>query len=204
MYKSPFRVVPDFISPLLCEEIVDELEFNTPETDHLGQPVRSIKHHDKFEGIIFDRLHAMMPTLEQHYGFKYKGTEHMEFEWVPEGSQVPPHCESAEYLNGTWVKTKQRDFTCVLFFTDFNDNPPFDDEFECYGGKLEFPNHRFGFNPSRGTMVIYPSDPRFVNSTAPTSVGSLFQVRIHIAATEPYMYNPTEFPGNYTVWFNDL
>ena len=204
MYKSPFRVVPDFVSPLMCEEIVDELDFITPETDKDGIAVRSVKNHEQFEDMIFARLESIIPQLEQHYGFKYKGTEQMEFEWVPQGAQIEPHCESAEYLNGTWAKTRYRDFTCVLFLTDFNDNPPFDDEFECYGGKLEFPSHQFGFNPQRGTMIIYPSDPRFTNGTAQIIVGELHQVRIHIAATEPYAYNPKDFPGNFSVWFNDL
>lgn len=204
MYKSPFKVVPDFLSPLMCEEIVDELGFESPDTDVDGKAVKSMKHHDQFEAMVFERLEHIIPALEQHYGFKYKGTEKMEFEWVPEGASIEPHCESAEYISGNWVKTRYRDFTCVIFLTDFNDDPPFDDDFEVFGGKLEFPSHQFGFNPQRGTMVIYPSDPRFANATAKAIVGDLHQIRIHIAAEEPYAYDPKQFPGNYTVWFNDL
>lgn len=204
MYKSPFKVVPDFLSPLTCEEIVDELGFESPDTDVDGNAIKSMKHNEQFEDMIFERLEQIIPTLEQHYNFEYKGTEKMEFEWVPEGAAIDPHCESAEFISNNWVKTRYRDFTCVIFLTDYNDNPPFDDDFEVFGGKLEFPSHQFGFNPQRGTMVIYPSDPRFANASTKAIVGDLHQVRIHIAAKEPYNYNPRNFPGNYTVWFNDL
>lgn len=204
MYKSPFKVVPNFVSPLMCEEIIDELNFISPDTNIDGQPIMSKKFNEAFESMLFDRLEQVIPHLEQHYGFDYKGTEAMEFEWIPQGASIAPQCESSEYLNNTWVKTRHRDFTCVLFLTDHNDNPPFDEEFEVYGAKLEFPSHQFGFNPQRGTLVVYPSDPRFANGTAKAIVGDAHQVRIHIAAETPYNYNPKNFPGNYTVWFNDL
>ncbi len=195
-------VIDNFISPLLCEEIVDEVGFVMPDFDpDNGKVSMQTSHDDAFEQIIFERITPIIPQLEQHYKFKYKGTERINFEKITIGAKVEPHCESCEYICNQWVKTKMRDFCCVIFLSDYNNVPPFDDEFECYGGKLEFINHHFGFNPVRGTMVVYPSDPRFTNATTEIFAGDMHQIRIHIAAKSPYIYDPKLFPGNYTSWF---
>lgn len=201
--KSPFMIFEDFVSPMLCEEIVDEIGFAAPSMDPETKKVaHQSLHDDEFERIIFERFIPLVPSIEKYFGFEYKGTERIHFEEVPSGSQIDPHCESCEYIENQWVKTKARDFCGIVFLTDYNDNPPFDDEFECYGGKLEFLNHKFGFNPQRGTLIIFPSDPRFTNTSSKVVVGQLDQIRIHIAAKTPYFYNPKLFPGNYTTWFN--
>jgi len=202
MKKSPFLVIDDFISPYLCEEIVDEVCFNDPDIDPDNNTVSmQLSNDDKFEKIIFERLMQYIPQLEKHYDFKYKGTERVSFERLQTGAQISPQCESCEYISNHWVKTKLRDFCCVVFLSDYNNTPPFDDDFECYGGKLEFINHQFGFNPVRGTMIVYPSDPRFTNASTKIFAGAMHQIRIHIAATTPFIYDPKQFQGNYSVWF---
>jgi len=195
-------VLDKFISPLLCEEIVDEVGFAPADYDPDSKRVSPQSSYDEeFEKIIFEQVTPYIPSLEEYYEFKYKGTERVVFERYQQGAYRQPQCESSEFLTNRWVKTKLRDFCCVLFLCDYNDQPPFDDEFECYGGKLEFINHQFGFNPTRGTMIVYPSDPRFTNATTEIFAGCLYQVRLHIAADTPYIYNPKQFPGNYTTWF---
>jgi hypothetical protein len=89
----------------------------------------------------------------------------------------------------------------VLFLSDYQESPSFDSEYEVYGGKLEFPQHAFGFNPRRGTLVLFPSDPHFINVTSDVFVGELFQSRLQLAASTPYFYDSEMFPGNYTQWF---
>lgn len=202
--KSPFYIIEDFISPLMCEELLDVCDFNVPDQDKEGHEVRTEKTCERAEAMLYERLLLALPEIQAHYSFLYKGTERIKFEWFPDGSEGTPHAENSEFLRGKWLRCRQRDITAVLFLSDYQDKTPFEDEFEVLGGKLEFPQHQFGFNPQRGTLVFFPSDPHFINVTSRILVGDLFQARIQIAAQTPYIYNPADFPGNYTTWFNSL
>jgi len=205
MVKSPFYVVQNFLSPLLCEQIADDLNFIFPDKNPDGTPIKSMRSHERSEEIIFQHLQRQIPKIEEHYSIDYKGTTTMMFEWYPQGCEgEKPHCENSDYSGKTWVRCRNRDLTGIVFFCDYQDEIPFDGDFEVYGGKVEFPQHRFGFNPQRCTLVIFPSDPHFVNGTTPIRAGDLLQVRFHIVANEPFLYDPQEFPGDYTKWFEQL
>jgi len=202
--RSPFYVVEEFLSPLLCEEIIDICDYTVPDTNKDGKVVRSIKSNERAESIIYERLLGLLPSIQDYYNFKHKGTEPIIFEWYPEGCKGkdnPMGSENSKFVRGKWLRTHQRDITGVLFLCDYQDNPNFEDEYEVYGGKLEFPQHAFGFNPRRGTLILFPSDPHFINVTSDVFIGDLFQSRIQIAADTPYFYDPEMFPGNYTQWF---
>jgi len=203
--KSPFYIVQNFISPLLCEEIVDEMGFLVAEQNNEGLEVKTVRTNDKYQEIIFERLLPYIPTLEAYYGFEYKGTEQpINFEWFPEQSQGDFICENSAYLRKKWLRTKQRDISGILFLADYQDNIPFEKDFEVYGGKLEFPQWQFGFNPQRGTLVLFPSVPNFINITSRIFAGDLYQARLHLAATSPYLYVPEKFPGDINSWFKDV
>lgn len=202
--RSPFYIVQGFLSPKYCEQIVDSLGFYTPDETPDGKPQKMVRHHEKSEDIIFNGLQVLIPSLMAYYDVEYRGTEHMLFEFYAQETLSEPLCENSNYLRSKWVRTKERDLSGVLFLSDFNDNVPFDSEYEVYGGKLEFPQHKFGFNPQRGTLIIYPSDPHFINATSPILFGDLYQVRLHIATKKPYLYDPTKFPGDYRTWFKGL
>lgn len=201
--KSPFMVVEDFISPLLCEQIIDNLDLLFPDVNEDGNPIRKYVHNEASEIIVYDKLRTLVPQIEQYYGIKYKGTEAMSFEWFPELSQGDSHCENSRYLRKKWLRTENRDISGVLFLCDFQPTTPFDRDFEVYGGVLEFPQWGFGFNPRRGTLILYPSDPHFINATTPIRAGELYQVRLHIAADKPFLFDPKLFPGDYRTWFGD-
>lgn len=201
MSRCPFTIIENFASPLLCEEIVDETGWVTPVNDIDGIPQPTVTSDESFEEMLFERLQQIVPSLEEYYQFEYKGVDQMKFEWIPTNARNPIQCESSVYTKNSWMKNKFIDFSAVLFLCDYNDQAPFDTEFECYGGKLEFPNHVFGFNPVRGTLVIYPSDPRFMNGSSIVQAGDLFQVRMNIVASTPYIYDPQQFPGTYQTWF---
>jgi hypothetical protein len=201
MNKSPFYVVEEFISPLMCEDIVDIVDFNVPDQNKDGKYVKTTKRSETAEGLIYERLLMLLPEIQGHYQMLYRGTESVEFEWFPAGSSGTFRAENSEHLRGKWVRTNARDLTAVLFLSDYQENTPFEQEFDVYGGKLEFVQHHFGFNPQRGTLIVFPSDPHFINNTTEVFAGDLFQARFHIVAKTPYMYNPGSFPGNYTTWF---
>lgn len=203
--KSPFYVIQQFLSPLKCEDIVDSLNFYVPNKNTDDDPVKTMRFDEKLQEMIYERFMDFIPAIEEHFDIKYRGMEEIVFEWYPEecaGEQ--PHCESSEYLRKKWVRTRDRDFCAVLFLSSYQDNPEFETDYEVYGGKLEFAQHEFGFNPERGTLVLFPAGPHFINATAPIYAGDLYQARIHIAADRPYLYNPKQFPGDYRTWFLDI
>jgi hypothetical protein len=202
--KSPFYVIQEFISPMMCEHIVALLDWNVPDTDMEGKPIKTIKSSERPQNIIYERLVNVFPEIQAYYEFLYKGTENIIFEWFPEESKGNIQCENSSYLRRKWLRTKQRDFTGVLFLSDYQEKIPFDNEYEVYGGKLEFPQHRFGFNPQRGTLIFFPSGPHFLNITTQIYAGDLYQARIQIAAHTPYLYDPRNFPGDYQTWFTNL
>jgi len=202
---SPFFIKQEFLSPLLCEEIVDNLNFTIPDVDKDENPIHTFRYHELNQEAVFERLDPVIDELEKHYGFDYKGTEQMKFEWFPQGCiGEPVHCENSQYLRKKWLRTKERDFTAVLFLSDYRENTPFDGDFEVYGGKLEFPQHSFGFQPERGTLVVFPSGPHFINATNEILAGDLFTVKFHIAAKMPYLYDPSVFPGDYKTWLQEF
>lgn len=197
----PFYVVEEFLSPLLCEEIIDIVDFTVPNKDKDGNEVLTTKTCSAAEGLIFERLTQLLPEIQAHYRFSYKGTEPLKFEWYPPGAVGAMAAENSEYLRNKWVRVRPCDLTAILFLSDYQEQPNFDAEYEVYGGKLEFPQHQFGFNPQRGTLVVFPSDPHFINQTSMINVGDLYQVRMQMVGTQPYIYDPSKFPGNYTTWF---
>jgi hypothetical protein len=201
--KSPFLIEQHLISPLLCEEIINDMEFFQPDIDIDGIPIKSVRHSEGYEDIILARFkHAMQLRMEKTFDVKYEGTTDMVFEIYPQDCEgEPPHGENCNHLRGKWVMTKEDSFTGVLFLSDHNDKPPFESDYEVYGGNLEFPQHDFNFNPERGTMVIFPSGPHFINATRAIAASNLYQVRFHIVTKDIYMYNPENFPGDYTTWF---
>lgn len=203
--KSPFFIKQEFLSPLLCEEIVDYLDFYYPDFDPDGIPIKTMKGHEKCEEIVFHRFQPLIPKIEKWYNVEYRGTEPMMFEWFSQACEgEKPHCENSNYINKKWVKVRDRDLTCVVFLSDYQEKTPFDSDFEVRGGKLEFIQHQFGFNPQRGTLIVFPSGPHFINNTALIEAGDLYQIRFHVATTKPYKHNPVLFPGDYTNWFLDI
>ena len=204
MDKSPFFVVEDFLSPKISDQIVDALNIQEPDTDDQGHPIKSVRFSHHCESIVFDRLEDLREQVEEYYDFKWKGTTEMAFEFFPEDCQdgLQPMCSNSVYSNRKWIRNKARDFTGVIFLSDFNDGREgFDDAVEVFGGKLQFPQHKFSFNPKRGTLVIFPAGPHFIHSVSNIQAGDLFMVRFHIVGEKPWMYDPKLFPGNFKSWF---
>ncbi len=203
--KSPFLIFRELISPKQCEAIVSRLGFFQPDLNTDGDPIKMMRHHEGCEEELFrETIQPITPTIFKHYGAEYRGTEQMAFEFKAGGVVGEPECSNSQYLRQKWVQTKARDFTAVLFLSDYSSQANFDTDYEVYGGKLEFPQHGFGFNPERGTMVVFPSGPHFIHANADIIAGDLFQVKIHFAAKEPFLYQPTDFPGDYKSWFTGL
>ena len=206
-YKSPFLIVRNFLSPLQCEKMVSALKHSLPNTDQRGNPTVTLKGNRLLEMRTLPLLDEHFPQIEEHYGFQTKTTTPFVYEWYPTGYVgQKASCEGYSYTNkrgqgAKWAKNKDYDFTVAVFLNDYNDNEDFDDIYECRGGKLEFPTHDFGFNPTRGTMVVYPCRPNFVNAVSPIELGDLTMIRFHIIAEETFNYDMENYPGGYREWF---
>lgn len=202
--KSPFFILQNFISPLLCEQLVDECAFDFPDVNVDDKPIKMIRSSEKNQQILYDRIDPIMFTIEKYYNIEYYGMENMSFEWLTTGVEPNLHCENSQYLRKKWVRTINRDFTGVLFLSSYQEKTPFDNDYEVYGGKLEFPQHHFGFNPEMGTLIFFPSCPHFINQYSDILAGDLYVTKIHFACKRPFLYNPEDFPGDYTNWFNSI
>lgn len=205
--KSPFFIIEDFISPLSCEEIIDDLDNQVPDVDAENKPLMSVKYNRLAEMRLATAIEEfLIPDVEKYFDFQYKGMYPFEFEWYPQGCKNNrQRCENSIATQGgkkSWHRVNGKDFCGIIFLTDFRDKPPFDSDFEVNGGKLQFLNHNFSMNPKRGTLVLFPGEQHFINCTDDVKLGDLHQIRFYINATTPYRYNPKNFPGNYTKWFN--
>ena len=205
--KSPFLVIQDFISPLMCEQLVDGLDFIEPQVNDDGVPILTTETNETFENILYEYLSAIRPQIEEYYNVDYRGMKPVTFNWYPDECDGDSGytCDNAFYnADKKWAKNKDRDFSCVLFLSNYNDEVPFESEYEVYGGKMDFPQHDFGFMAERGTLVIYPSGPHFLHQVQGIAAGDLFFAKFHIATTLPFLYDPSQFPGDRTSWFETI
>lgn len=205
--KSPFLIYQDFLTPSECDHIADTVRVE-PLVNEDGIAQAMERFHPEQEGFIFDRFKTLIPGIESHYpNFKYRGTEHLIFQQFPVSNNQPaeaPHCENAVFKRKRWIRVRDRDLTGVLWLKDYQETPPFNIQRHVLGGKLEFPVYNFGFQPQRGTLVIYPACERFISLTSAVLVGELQCVRFHIGAEGLWLYDPMDFPGDFRVWFKDI
>jgi hypothetical protein len=193
--RSPFLIIPEFISPLMCEEIVDEIDFNGFALDpSTNRPLKTIFNNRRCDVVIANALELAYPLIENHFGAEVGGYESISYEWFPEGCVVAPAAIDGYTLAGRrWMRSGVEDLILVVFMSEFNNKPPFDTDFEVFGGKLEFPSFGFGFKPQMGTAIVFPSAPNFVHGSSGTRLGDLFQIRVRLTTVNPYRYDATKF-----------
>ena len=81
--KSPFIVYQDFISPKLCDQIIDNYDIKVFNKDTNGTLIKHETYNDFGEDIIFNILKTKIKELENNFGFEYEGTERMIFQSLP-------------------------------------------------------------------------------------------------------------------------
>lgn len=206
-YKSPFLVFQHFIEPDQADQIAKEVRVEPLKNDD-GILQATERFYSPSEKILFEKFQPLIPTLEKHFtGFNYRGTEHLLFQQFPVSNGNPaeePHCENAVFKRKRWLRVKDRDLTGVLWLKDYHEVPPFNVKTQVLGGKLEFPVYNFGFQPQRGTLVIYPACERFISLTSSILVGELQCVRFHICGEGLWLYQPEGYPGDFRTWFSDI
>lgn len=211
MKKSPFLIQQDFLSPLICESIINDIEIQQPDVDRNGDPIKTERHCLQWEQEIIERFHEVIPDIEARYDATYRRLEKPLFQFYPENAKAPaekPGCESSQYVRKKWVKTKDVDLVGYVWLKDFNSDVPLDPRHEVLGGKLEFPAYNFSLVPQRGTLVVMPAGPHFINTISPILLGSLYQIKLNINIKTKdggmWFYQPSNFPGRWSDWLSEF
>lgn len=201
MNKPPFFILDEFLSPLECEDIVNRSFYEFPNTVN-GVPVKSVTKNVLTQNRILPYLEDLIPYLESYFDFEHGGILPISIEHYPEQcKQEGLRAENSMLKDGKWQRSDENDFTGIIFLKDSSEETNFDDSFEVYGSKLQFPNHNFSFVPARGRLIVFPSAPNFNNATISPKLGDLYQIRFKIVSMDPYKYDMSKFPGNYQTWF---
>lgn len=202
---SPFHVVEDFLSPGQCELIRDEYY-----TDEMASPqIDSLKGNTNLIELIRSSVMDQLVEIQERYNVRVVSMETPSIYQYQEDASKPaeePRCENSQRLRNKWVRVKDVDLVGYIWLKDYCDKVPLDPRHEVYGGKLEFPAYNFSLVPQQGTMVIFPAGPHFITAVSPIMVGSLEQIRFSLKVTMAdndgmWLYQPKDFPGNYTNWF---
>lgn len=201
MTKSPFFIIDDFLSPLECEDIINRSHFEFPNKEN-GTPIKSSTQNVLTQNRILPYLEDMIPAFEEYYSVEHGGILPFAIECYPEGCKPEGiRAENSVRRDGKWARINEHDFTGIIFLKDSSTDVNFDDYFEVYGTKLEFPTHQFGFMASRGQLIIFPSAPNFINYTVSPKLGDMYQIRFQMIMMTPYKYDMNTFSGTYKDWF---
>ena len=205
--KSPFIVVQEFLSPLTCEKIVNDIQIHSPDTDANGDTKKLERLCLEWELPIVERFREIIPDIESRYNCEYRGLEKPLFQFYPENAKVPaegPGCENSKYIRKKWVMHKDVDLVGFIWLKDYNERVPLDIRHEVYGGKLEFPAYNFSLMPQRGTLILFPAGPHFISVISPMLLGDLYQIKLPISIKNKdgsrWFYQPTEYPGTWQEW----
>ena len=212
--KSPFHIIENFVSPLMCEKFIAENGITTPsfKDEECTIPFKHVKiiQDNEFVNYLQENLQEHLPDLEQRYEANINGMASPIFQQYFEDPKTPAElhgCENAKFSRKKWVKFKDVDLVCYLWLKEWCGGVPLDPRTEVYGGKLEFPAYDFSLLPQRGTLVIFPAGPHFITAISPILVGSLEVVKFSIKLTQNedgiWLYQPQNFPGSYKEWFSE-
>ncbi len=80
--KSPFLIYQEFISPKLCEQIIDKIKVVEPTLDDDGFASKMERFNFESQEILFSKFKDVIPEIESHYNLKYRGTEEILFQYL--------------------------------------------------------------------------------------------------------------------------
>lgn len=193
------------MSPMECENLLDSIDMSIPQYDTNNKDLKTILKRPVHQQRTWNKLEEYFDYIEKYYNVEVDSLSEVDIEWYPEACiEEKPRCENSLYFGREWKIVNDYDFTVIVFLKDYNNTQDFDEEFECYGGKLEITNHGFSINPKRGMAIIFPSNQYFINRTQSPIFGDAFQLRTHIVCTNRFKYNPKNYEGNHSIWFKDL
>lgn len=118
--KSPFLIQREFISPLLCEDIMQDvikaLSFPNVDENNIPQQMECTLN-DRLQNIIIEQCeNKIIKNIETYYNTTVDNITKPKVLWYPEGyTNNNIICDNANYTDKHWIKTKNRDFSLTVF-----------------------------------------------------------------------------------------
>lgn len=178
--KSPFLIIQEFLSPLKCEKIINELDFSYPDVDINNKQLITVIKHNRLQKPIKENFKQLIPNIENHFNVKVNNLTEMEFTLIPNNTEI-------------LIKKNDEDFTCLIFLKDYCVSNNFDISYEVYGGKINFLSWGFGINPERGTIIIFPSTSNFMYKISEVCIGKLIFIKFNIKTNNKFIFNKNYF-----------
>jgi hypothetical protein len=201
MTKSPFIIVENAISKKACDEIITSLQHSEPNYMH-DKVALTIKFNKLEELRLQSLLDDLLDYAEPYYGFETQKVAPFIFEWYPQGYESKYiSSDSNTFFDGKWIKSRQVDFTILLFLSTESHDSISDRDMQHVGGGLQFPTHAFTLHPKAGDLLMFPSNKNFLNTVSSIKLGNMNLIRILVTAKEDYNYEKEKFPGTYKDWF---
>jgi len=106
-------------------------------------------------------------VVQPHFQTKLEWFETPEVLRYRKGGEYIMHSDAYNWKpdEKTWKRVIDRDFSLLLYVND---------DFE--GGAVYFPNCDFGLKPSRGLLVAFPSDWRYIHMARPVTSGVRYAI----------------------------
>ncbi len=195
MTKSPFIIQDGVITPLECENILNDLivgEF----IDEFTSQYKSQHVLDETNlQYIVNIAKSLFSTINSHYDVKCHKIENIGFTYGKHRCEASLFKSfNSVFYNNVWVRNEFNDFTLTIFLTSFHHNKePIDTEFESHGGAFQFPQHNTSIYPDRGGVLIHPSDNHFMRNHTAIDNGTLCFIDVTISCDGLYFYDPFKF-----------
>lgn len=190
-------IVQNFMGASFCDALVKECDAVIGERHALGKKqddgtVKPVVNDSRSSEAIFPKdvktdiiglvRQAFQTAIEPHYRVKIEWFESPEILRYKAGGQYTTHSDAHNWLadEHKWCRVLDRDLSILLYINN---------DFE--GGKLVFPNCDFSITPSRGMLVAFPSDWRYLHAALPVRSGTRYAIVSWAAANGGPRINPT-------------
>lgn len=201
--KSPFVVFDSFIDGATIDAIINPIVQDIVSIED-AEYVKSYELPPELLSSIGNALVAEYPYLSYYYGTQIVGIKKFSVSVLDVTDEPKVHVPNHEWLRQKWVKLNRGDLIATLFLTSditFNEAAA-EDAIFSKGGSIEFTSFNFTHPATAGTLVIYPCTPHFMRAFSEVTHGVGLRIDMHIVTETPYIYDPQQFPGTFTEWFD--
>jgi predicted 2-oxoglutarate/Fe(II)-dependent dioxygenase YbiX/peroxiredoxin len=172
-------IIDGFLAPEECKKLIDYADAKTShalsvldnaKTDNKQVAIRKSDARITDNVYIDDMSPEILTLFLNIYGHQVQPFYNTKIEWFERpqilkygpGGKYDQHAD-AEHFNREkqeWVRSLDRDYSVLLYLND-----------EYEGGELEFVSFKYRFKPTRGMLVAFPADHRYLHAALPTTSG---------------------------------
>lgn len=174
-FPPGFLLVQSYLDQALCDRIVQECD-RLPGIRHgvavgeydVSTQISDIRISETVDiyklsvDVISLVRDLFVKTIAPHYGQEIEWFERPEILRYHPGGEYKPHADAENWFaqEKSWKRVLNRDLSILLYLND-----------AYTGGEIMFPNFGLKFKPTRGLMVAFPSDARFLHAARPVVSG---------------------------------